>query len=343
MCHWVTAPFNATIGTLAGLAVGLLRDAHKLPLTDALVLIRWCTCVLALLQQQQQQQEPEDGVVNAAMFCIAWSGRRDETLAASNVSATSAASGAQLPVPREVVVLPASAAEQIDTSYSTPHQLLVLPTDILAHVLFPFLAVTDISRLDVAVTTRILRPQLFEVYPYLSLEPSEKGITSGEVQWFFKRLIALRRISFSSRAISYGDMSAVFEELKKNMENAKLVRHVQCSCVADISHHMQALKYFTGLESLELSGCRHATGAALFELSQSCGSLTELRLSDCDVTTDALICFTRNWPSLTTLSLCRCRGIGDAGACDCSSEQVTLFFTTFNVAGPLQIIMVLMH
>ena len=142
----MSAPFNGIIGTLAGLAFGLLRDVHKLPLTDALVLIKWCTRVLDVLQQQ-----PEDGTMHAAIFSIAWSSRRDELLPAATVSgatastsATAAATDVQLPVPREVVVLPASVVEQIDTSYSTMHHLLGLPTDILAHVLFPFLSLTDI-------------------------------------------------------------------------------------------------------------------------------------------------------------------------------------------------------
>ena len=92
-------------------------------------------------------------------------------------------------------------------------RFLELPTDILVFELFPLMTMTELRRLDVAVTNKELRPQLFEVYVSLQLKHSKCGFTRNQMEWFFKRSIALTRIRFSGQ-VSAADISLIFDMLQ---------------------------------------------------------------------------------------------------------------------------------
>jgi hypothetical protein len=102
---------------------------------------------------------------------------------------------------------------------------LDLPTDILAHVVFPFLSLTDLGRLDIAVTNHLLRLLLFEVYPYPSLEQkANRAMTIHQMTWCFDRLIVLESIVCRPMC-SAEEISAVFDMLLKST-TSNLVRHI---------------------------------------------------------------------------------------------------------------------
>ena len=92
-------------------------------------------------------------------------------------------------------------------------RLLDLPTGMLVFELLPLLSTTELGRLDVSVTNKRLRPQLFEVYLSLRLKHSKRNITRNQMEWFFKRSIALTRIRFSGQ-VSAADISLIFDMLQ---------------------------------------------------------------------------------------------------------------------------------
>jgi len=75
-------------------------------------------------------------------------------------------------------------------------RLLLLPSDLLRHELFPFFNISDVVALDVAVSHRRLRPLLLEVYRELPLAHRKEGLTLAQMVWFFTRSIPLQSISF---------------------------------------------------------------------------------------------------------------------------------------------------
>jgi hypothetical protein len=89
--------------------------------------------------------------------------------------------------------------------------ILNLPTDILAHEIFPFFNTADLGRLDTAVRAQIsLRRLIFEVYPFLNLNLEVAGgIRSFHVKWYCDRSIPCECLIFSECASSGEILSVV--------------------------------------------------------------------------------------------------------------------------------------
>jgi hypothetical protein len=74
------------------------------------------------------------------------------------------------------------------------NHLLKLPTDILAFELLPFLSTKELGRLDIAVTNKLLRPQIFEAYQEARRKWSEQnsnGMVLQEIDPFKKNQISI--------------------------------------------------------------------------------------------------------------------------------------------------------
>ena len=192
-----------------------------------------------------------------------------------------------------------------DNPFSTMAYMITLPSDILGHVLFPFLEVKDISRLDVAVTNHAMRPQLLEIYPLLSLSHLEKGINRQQIEWFWKRSITLTRMIFI-QDISSNDIAAIFSHMRTRPTLAHQVEHVRYPKNITASHFSQMLQSCTGLKSLDLSGCSRVTESLLTMLATKCPQLQAIDLSETSVRVQAMVFLSEKCRALSTVSLRGC-------------------------------------
>lgn len=74
--------------------------------------------------------------------------------------------------------------------------LLATPSDIFVYVICPFLSWSSLCALDVALTSQRLRPLLFDMYPMLSRDHPSSGVGDQLMQWFLKRNISIKSLSF---------------------------------------------------------------------------------------------------------------------------------------------------
>jgi hypothetical protein len=225
------------------------------------------------------------------------------------------------------------------------NHLLNFPTEMVAKVFLPLLTLTDLVRLDCAVTNHLLRPQLYEVFRFLSVAHAENGLTSNQMSWFLDRSIALAESIVFAKGVSEEDIKCIFHMLQRSTR-ASQVRHVDFSrchryhaqglritrimqdmlkgCPAleslnmsqciDINRQMLTRlgKECPGIRSLVLSGT-NVTGAGLIALTNMCGLMVELDLSHCTNMNDpSIISVAQNCPLLTMLNLTCCRNISDS-------------------------------
>ena len=187
---------------------------------------------------------------------------------------------------------------------------LNLPTELLVFELFPLLSLTECCHLDVAITNQHLRPQLFELYPFLSLQHSKAGISPCQLKWFLKRSISLTSITFVMFLMTQ-QITDIFNQLKK-FGKAEKVKHLQCYEHMIPYHYTLLRTCCTGLLSLDLSGCSKLTKPMLTELAKGCPDICSLRLLNTRITSAGVLTLAQKFPALTELDLGYSRSITNA-------------------------------
>ena len=215
--------------------------------------------------------------------------------------------------------------------------LILLPTEVTACELFPFLSTRDLTALDAAVTNHLLRPQLFHIYQSpLCVRHCDCGLTSRLLTWFIDRSITLTAITLSKDLDSNG-LSDIYQQLCNNEATAASIKHLDvspCNATANSKHIVKLLSCCHGLESVNLSLCRQVTKVALTKLGQKCPHLRSLDLSITRVTTKALISMAKNCPSLTSLNLRACTLVTDDAIISLSKSCPALRYLDISLSGP---------
>ena len=186
--------------------------------------------------------------------------------------------------------------------------LFNLPTDIVVCELFPFLKIADLSCLDVAITNRLLRTQLYFAFESLSIRQCWSGLTPLLLSWLLERSITLITATLSEDLKSQGLLD-IFHLLVVNTTKASQIRHLdfsRCNASVTSNHIIKLVSCCSGLYSVNLSLCRQVTKSALIQLSKKCSHLSSLDLSITRVTDKALISLAANCSSLTSLNLRAC-------------------------------------
>ena len=161
-------------------------------------------------------------------------------------------------------------------------RLLTLPSDIFVHVICPFLSWNDLCDLDISLTSRKLRPLLYEMYPMFCREHAPTGIDELQMVWFFKRNIPITRMSFVSSITD----TTLFTLAAQPKQCASLI-------------------------SIDLSYCRKATVVGMISLAQQCLLLSDLNLSYTFLRNESLIAFARTCVHITHLDVGNCQLISD--------------------------------
>jgi len=161
-------------------------------------------------------------------------------------------------------------------------QLLAMPTDVVVYEVFPLLTWSDITSLDVALCSKALRPQLFDMYPMIRRRHSSAGIKEEELQWCIDRKIAMLIIHFDIKVV---DPALLLLASAADM----------CASLTD----------------LDVSLCRHITDIGAIAVAQQCRSLKRLRMGSTFLRNVSLNAFASSCPGLQTVSVPNCRDITD--------------------------------
>lgn len=215
---------------------------------------------------------------------------------------------------------------------------LQLPTDVLSFALYPYLSLTDITRVDMAVTNHTLRPLLYHIYPYLDLTRVKERVSKSKLMWFFQRSLCVSEVVLDSHLLSY-EITDIFEYLTHHSSECVSVVSLDVSaCIRNIhvSHMVQVsewcsnlthlvLKGYTrqelfshshthslrSLRSLDLSKSVH-TDELTHSIATHCSGLLSLTLNECHtVRDDTIVTIARACTSLTHLHLVRCDKLHD--------------------------------
>ena len=139
---------------------------------------------------------------------------------------------------------------------------LLLPTDIITHVVFPFLTTADLCQIDIAILSHELRPLLHEAFAAFSTSTTTSHqMTACQIAWLIKRGVQFSTLAVM-RVKSSAEISAIFEILKQSPTIASHVRHINfhfsSSCVSS-QHYSQMMRCCSGLHSLDLRRCNNIT------------------------------------------------------------------------------------
>jgi F-box/leucine-rich repeat protein 2/20 len=183
--------------------------------------------------------------------------------------------------------------------------LFNLPAKILENALFPFLSLSDIVKLDIAVTNTDLRCQLFDIYPNVTINPTKGGICGQQWDWFHCRSICMEILNFKSN-LTVVEVAEIFDKVLHDRRMVRHVKHLHCPPNTDLTHFAEALTCFSGLETLDLSGCLNVSTNLLDQFAQRCPNLRVLDLSDTNVKAEAVISLSEQCQTLTHVSLREC-------------------------------------
>lgn len=192
------------------------------------------------------------------------------------------------------------------------NELLSLPSQLLSNDLLTFLSLRDIGRLDSALTNHLLRPQLFEVYRFLSVKHAKKGLDSCQMGWFGDRDISLESITFK-KSIYGGELTTIFDMLQKS-SRAGDVKNINCSkCNESPSkaHYAIISKHCNRVQSVNFFRCSGITKPMITQLCKRCPNLQSLDISNTRATDKTLMGLAQNCPTLVNLSVRACEDITD--------------------------------
>lgn len=170
----------------------------------------------------------------------------------------------------------------------------------------------DLHSLDIAVSSHILRPLLFEAYQFLNLECEKSRMEKNKLAWFTKRSLFLKRLCFESHLTS-AEITEAFDSVRQCPSASKAITYIDVSpCIRNVhlSHIHQISLSCNQLSTLVLPGYKRN---ALFSLSHPLPLLATLDLSRCYMPDDLVQSIADHCPALVTLKLQGCIKLTNQG------------------------------
>ena len=213
----------------------------------------------------------------------------------------------------------------------TMESMMKLPDDMFKQELLPYLTVDDIVKLDNACMNHKYRPQLLDkISGVILLGDQGTSITASIYKW-----LGMRRIYLINILIEKSNYSLTLSSIENDyMDQFRYTQHVffrgpiRDNMAIDISrditdHTLQSIAdHCTGLQSLNLYGCREITDSGLITISIHCPELKSLAVVGCchQITDASIISISIHCIGLQSLNLYECRQITDASIISISAH-----------------------
>jgi len=201
-----------------------------------------------------------------------------------------------------------------DVSFSSPqllHLLFEIPTDVLRHIILPYASISEISCLDIAITSYSLRPVWLDALDGLKLchtTDIETEVTMSKLLWLNSRGLVLDVINLQgSTCIKDNDRMLLLIT-----ESSKLSRVKQLSCGLCClgRENISLCTRLPHLESVNLSGqCLEVVAQFLQQSHPNLHTLNISRVYNIGIKDTESI--TNSFPALKSLSICGNRKLAD--------------------------------
>lgn len=195
----------------------------------------------------------------------------------------------------------ASMCKRVDLLfYSFPSELIG------TKVLTPYLTITDLSRLDVAVCSRAIRAYLEEAFRLVQISCSFRLEDDSMVAWIKRRGIQGSQISVTMD-VSPTNLSYILRRFQ-GMSRVNLTGY---DSLTD-SHLIELSQSCKNVNAVNLTYCSDVTNDGLRELTTTCQKIEELVLWGCyNINNDGVQLISENCPRIKHLNLRCCKKITD--------------------------------
>ena len=236
------------------------------------------------------------------------------------------------------VVIPiAEAAARASNQLLLMAQLFhsLLSDDVQILVLSLWLDVRSLTTLDVAVSSRRLRPNWLTVLRCLRSDAMDNwGHSLSSLMWLAKRGIRASRVRMrmDSSLVRGCDILLVGTSDLLHL-GLRGCHNMTDQCIADIVHRCHKLRNIDiggcgkvtdvgvialgagcgQLQSINLRGCDQVTDVGVIALGTGCGQMQSINLSWCEVTDSGVIALGAGCGQLHTINLSYCDKVTDAG------------------------------
>ena len=186
----------------------------------------------------------------------------------------------------------------------------LLSDDLQILLLSLCLDVRSLTTLDVAVSSRRLRPNWLTVLRCLRSDAVNNwGHSLSSLMWLSTRGIRASRVRMKmdkslvrGRDILLVDTSDIVHLGLEGCSN------ITDQCIVDITYRCRKLR------TIDTGGCGQVTDAGVIALGAGCGQLQSINLCGCNKVTDGgVIALGAGCDQLQSINLCRCREVTDAG------------------------------